>query len=96
MTSRVVLAEEALDIGLINQVHPPEDLLVATLDYAEQLVSTVAAGSLLATRQQVYSDLHRDVGQSVTESVRLINEMMGGDEYRQDIRALLNKEPPNF
>lgn len=96
LTSRVVLAEEALEIGLINQVHPPADLLAATLEYAEGLASSVAAGSLLATRQQVYLDLHRDVGQSVTESVRLIGEMMGGDEYKQGVRALLKKQPPNF
>lgn len=96
LTSRVVLAEEALDIGLINQVHPPENLLAATLEYAEQLASSVSAGSLLATRRQVYRDLHSDVGQSVADSVQLLEEMMGGDEYKQGVRALLNKEPPNF
>ncbi len=96
LTSRVVLAEEALEIGLINQVHPAEDLLAATLDYAETLASSVAAGSLRATRRQVYLDLHGDVGQSVAESVSLLEEMMRGDEYNQGVRALLNKEAPDF
>ncbi len=96
LTSRVVLAEEALDIGLINAIHPPEDLLAATLDYAEQLASSVAAGSLQATRRQVYQDLHGNVGQSVTDSVRLLEKMMRGAEYKQGVRALLSKEPPNF
>ncbi len=96
LSSRVVLAEEALSIGLINQIHPPEELLGATLEYAEQLAGSVSAGSLLATRRQVYLDLHGDVGQSVTNSVRLLEETMGGTEYKQGVRALLNKEPPNF
>lgn len=96
LTSRVVLAEEALEIGLINQVHPAEELLDKTLEYAERLASSVAAGSLLATRQQIYLDLHRDVGTSVSESVRLLSEMMSKDEYKQGVKALVTKQPPNF
>lgn len=96
LTSRVVLAEEALEIGLINQVHPADELLDKTLEYAERLASSVAAGSLLATRQQIYLDLHRDVGTSVSESVRLLGEMMSKDEYKQGVKALVTKQPPNF
>lgn len=96
LTSRVFTAEEALDIGFLNGVHPPDELLPRTLDYAEQLASSVAAGSLRETRRQVYLDLHRDVGSSVADSLRLLNEMMGSDEYRQGVKALVDKSPPNF
>ena len=96
LTSRIVLAEEAVQIGLINAVHPPDRLLAETLDYAEGLASSVAAGSLLATRRQVYLDLHRDIGQAVEASISLVEEMMTGEEYRQGVQALLDKRPPNF
>ncbi len=96
LTSRIVLAEEAANIGLINAIHPPETLVEETLAYAEGLASTASPGSLLATRRQVYLDLHRDVGQAVEASIRLVEEMMTGAEYRQGVRALLDKHPPNF
>lgn len=96
LTSRVVLAEEANEIGLVHAVHPVEDLLDATLEYAESLASNVSPGSLLATRQQIYLDLHRGVGESVAKSIELLGKMMGSDEYKQGVAALINKRPPNF
>ena len=96
LTSRVFLADEALEIGFLNAVYPEDELLPRVMEYAEQLASSVAAGSLRETRQQVYLDMHRPVGDSITESLRLLNEMMGSDEYRQGVKALVEKRPPDF
>ena len=96
LTSRVFLAEEALDIGFLNNVFPEDELLPRVLDYAEALASSVAPSSLRETRRQVYLDMHRPVGDSITESLRLLNEMMGTDEYRQGVKALVEKRPPGF
>ncbi|MEZ5226085.1 MAG: hypothetical protein R2710_05260 [Acidimicrobiales bacterium] len=70
---------------LINGIRPPDELLAFSVDYAKQLVASVAGGSLRASRQQVYRDLHGDIGTSVVDSMRLLNEMMGGDEYREGV-----------
>ena len=96
MTSRAFLTDEAFEMGLINQLHPADELLPKTLEYAEMLASTVSAGSLTATRQQVYLDQHRDVGTSVAESLRLLTAMMGEADYRKGVAALQEKRPPDF
>lgn len=96
LSSRVFLADEALEIGFLNAVYPSDELLPAVLAYAEDLASNVAPGSLRETRQQVYLDMHRPVGDSVSESMRLLDEMMGSDEYKQGVKALVEKRPPDF
>lgn len=96
LTSRIFLAEEALEIGFLNGIHPADELVDRTVEFAEQLASSVAPGSLRETRRQVYLDLHRDVGSSVAESLRLLDEMMGGEEYREGVAALTEKRPPDF
>ncbi|MGK0227319.1 MAG: hypothetical protein ACI8XD_002146, partial [Thermoproteota archaeon] len=48
------------------------------------------------TRRQVYLDMHRPVGDSISESLRLLNEMMSTPEYSQGVKALIEKRPPNF
>ncbi len=96
LSSRVFLTDEAFELGLINRIVDRESLLIETLEYAEGLATTVSAGSLAATRQLVYQDQHRGIGDSVAESVRLLSEMMGQPDYAKGVAALKAKEPPNF
>ncbi len=96
LTSRVMTAEEAHDWGFVHRIHPTESLLEATVDFARHLATTVAAASLRTSRQQLYRDLHDDIGTSVTQSMTLLDEMMGGPEYAEGVRALVEKRPPRF
>lgn len=96
LTSRVILAEEALSWGLVNQIHPMDELLTATVSFAEELSASVSPAALRATRAMVYADLHRDVGSSIVDSMDRLDKMMGSEEYRQGVRALVEKRPPQF
>ena len=96
LSSRVFLADEALELGFLNEVVPEDELLPHVLAYAKNLASSVAPTSLRETRRQVYLDMHRPVGDSISESLRLLNEMMSTPEYSQGVKALIEKRPPNF
>lgn len=96
LSSRVVLSEEAQAMGLVHSVHPPEALLQATLAYARTLVDEAAPSSLRTIKRQLSLDLFRPLAESAHESDRLVQEMIGSDEYRQGVKALIEKRPPGF
>jgi enoyl-CoA hydratase/carnithine racemase len=96
LSSRVVLAEEALEIGLVNAVVGRDRLLEHTYRYATDLVATVSAGSLAATKRQIALDLHRGVGSAVAESVARMDQMMGEPDFAEGVAALQEKRPPDF
>jgi enoyl-CoA hydratase/carnithine racemase len=96
LSSRVILAEEALEWGLVNRVMPREQLLVETHSYALELAATVSRRSLAETRRQVWLDQHRDVRSSVEAAAPLLDEMMGEDDYARGVEALLAKRLPGF
>lgn len=96
LTSRVFLTDEAYELGLVNQIVAADDLMAHTLDYADQLARSVSAGSLAASRRLTYLDQHRGIGTSVSESLELLNQMMGQDDYRRGVEALQAKRPPDF
>jgi len=96
LSSRVFLTDEAHQLGLINQLHPADELLDRTLAYATELASSVSAGSLRASKRQAYLDLHRGVGDAVGTSLELLNEMMAEPDYRKGVEALREKRPPEF
>lgn len=96
LSSRTFLAEEALALGLVNAVHPPEQVLAATRAYARELMERVSPNSLRQTRWQIYRDLHRDVAASVRDSERLLADMMREPDYREGVAAFLDKRPPRW
>jgi enoyl-CoA hydratase/carnithine racemase len=96
LTSRPVTSEEALAMGLLHAVHPPEQVLEATLTYARQLLDLVAPSSLRSVKRQASTDLFRSIAESNDEAVRLIHEMVGSEDYRQGVQALTEKRSPNF
>jgi enoyl-CoA hydratase/carnithine racemase len=97
LSSRIVLAEEALELGLVNRVLPPEELLPATYEYARVLAHEVSPASILATKRQLYTDLlHADVGASVEDSNRRLEELVRGPDFHEGVRALQEKRPPAF
>jgi hypothetical protein len=44
----------------------------------------------------VYIDQHRDVGGSVVEAERLLEEMMTEPAFHEGVQALNEKRPPRF
>jgi enoyl-CoA hydratase/carnithine racemase len=96
LSSRVVLAEEAAEMGLVNQVLPADELLPAVYEYARVLAHEVSPASIVATKRRLYADLHGDVGTAVETSERLLEEHVKGPDYPEGVRALLEKRPPAF
>jgi enoyl-CoA hydratase/carnithine racemase len=96
LSSRVVLAEEAATMGLVNKVLPADELLDHTRAYARALASEVSPASVREAKRQLYADLHGDVGTAVERSVELLDRMMGEPDYAEGVRAYVEKRPPRF
>jgi enoyl-CoA hydratase/carnithine racemase len=96
LSSRVILADEAERIGLVNRVVEPDELLPQTFAYARDLAHHVSPRSLRETKRQIYTDLHRDVGSAVEDADSLLNEMMREPAFREGVAALVQKRPPSF
>jgi len=96
LSSRVVLAEEAEEMGLVNKALAPDDLLPYTYDYARRLATEIAPSSLAATKLQLYRDLHGDVASSVTDAGERLAVMMQGPDFAEGVAALTEKRAPAF
>jgi enoyl-CoA hydratase/carnithine racemase len=96
LSSRVVLAEEAAAMGLVNRVVAPEALLETTTAYARTLATEVSPASMAATKQQMYLDLHRDAASAVGDAAGRLHEMMKGPDFGEGVAAMAERRPPRF
>lgn len=98
LSGRVFTGAETADWGLWNGVAPDGEGAVAMAKaWAGDVAANAGPSAVAVTKKQVYSDLlSHAVGDSVDESVRLIDEATKTAEYREGVSALREKRPPRF
>lgn len=96
LSSRAFTAEEALIMGLVNEVLPAGEVLERTLAYARNLLATVSPNALRQTRWQIYRDLQQTVTASVEASEDLLQRMMQEPDYAEGVQAFVEKRRPKW
>ena len=96
LTSRVFYSEEALTMGLVNQLFDSVNIVQQARGYLHEMVRAVSPNSIKQTRWQIYKDLHRDAASSVEDSEKLLKEMMKEQDYQEGVQAFLDKRNPKW
>ncbi|MDJ0920901.1 MAG: enoyl-CoA hydratase-related protein [Henriciella sp.] len=96
LSSRKFLTEEAHAMGLVHRLVAREDLMDETRAYVADMITRVSPEALKQSKRQTYLDFHRDVGASVREANALLNEMVQQPDYKEAIKAFLDKRPADW
>ena len=96
MSSRVFLAEEAKELGVVNRVCTPESLMDETLAYAADLAANVSPTSMAIMKQQVYTHPQMPIDDALNESIRLMEASVRRSDFKEGVASFIEKRPPNF
>jgi enoyl-CoA hydratase len=94
-TGRMCDADEALKWGLVNAVHPKEELMAK----AAEMAATIASKSRVALRNIKLATL-RALDQDLAGGLRMEADLFGmcfsAEDQTEGMEAFLNKRPPEF
>ncbi|MCB0964324.1 MAG: enoyl-CoA hydratase/isomerase family protein [Acidimicrobiales bacterium] len=97
ISSRVVRGDEAERIGLVNRALPTgADAVAAARDWATAVATEVSPAAAATTKAQLWRDLRGELGPAVARAERLLDEAMGGADYREGVAAWSQRRPPSF
>ena len=95
-SGRVILAEDALGMGLVNAVHPADELLDRTLDYARELATWSSPTSMAVMKKQVYEHMELGAAPALEESNRLMAESFGRPDFAEGVASFVEGREPRF
>jgi enoyl-CoA hydratase/carnithine racemase len=96
LSGRVFDAAEARELGLVNWVVEPADVLSAAQEYARDLARNCSPAAMALIRHQVLADLGESFEEACRRSYAVMDVLNSGPDFREGVDSFAQKRPPSF
>ena len=96
LSGRVILADEALSMGLVNKVVAPEELLPTAIAYARDMAMNCSPNSMAAIKRQVLADYERTAEESRLQALVTNSEAATTGDFVEGVASYTERRAPSF
>ena len=94
-TARVIKADEALTLGLVNRVVEPDALMPTVTELAEEIASK-SPHAVAISKRAINRGLQSDIDTGIAIENDLFSNAFAHPEQREGMSAFLEKRKPQF
>jgi len=95
-SSRRLEANEALQLGLLNQMVPTQSLVDDALTYAQEMAETVSPRSVAVMKAQVWKAKFQSLRDAIETGDLEMHKSFASDDFREGVDHFVQKRPPRF
>ncbi len=95
LTGDIISSQEALRIGLVNQVVPDSDLMKHSLGMARKIASK-SAGSISLILQAMREGMESSTEKGFSKEAELFGEVCETKDMKEGLKAFVEKRQPQF
>ncbi len=91
-SAKMISAQRAKEIGLVNEVYPIEELLTKT----KELANVIAHNSPMAISKAIHAVNLSDTEKGFETEIKYFGEVFELDDKKEGVSAFIEKRKPNF
>jgi enoyl-CoA hydratase/carnithine racemase len=96
LSARKINAQEARQMGLVNQMFAAADFMQSVREYARLLCDTVSPRSMAVMKAQVWKSNFQDFNDALKVSDDEMKASLEGPEFKEGVAHFLEKRAPRF
>jgi enoyl-CoA hydratase/carnithine racemase len=96
VTGRLIDANEALAIGLVNRVVPGEKLMETAREVATHIAQKCSPLGVAQAKRMIYQHLFTDLATAIKEDDASMTMMTRSEDFKEGVKAFIEKRSPQF
>jgi enoyl-CoA hydratase/carnithine racemase len=96
ITGRLVDANEALEMGLVNRVVPQDKLMPTVREIASGIATKCSPLGVAQAKKMIYQHLFTDLATAVRDDDASMEMMTHSKDFKEGVKAFVEKRAPKF
>lgn len=95
LTGDIISADEALNIGLVNKITTPEELLKSSFEMAEKIIKN-SKNAVTNAKEAINIGMQLDIDSAIELEANIFGNCFAHEDQKEGMRSFIEKRKPKF